>query len=124
MRSRTFLFHILAAIGFYLLCIFLFAFFVRLYTKHGEAIMVPDLRGKTYDEVVRVLSENDLEYAIADSTYDESKPALSVIDQNPKPDTRVKEYRTIYLTVNSRSAPSIKMPDLKDASLKQATDDP
>ncbi|MBK9732609.1 MAG: PASTA domain-containing protein [Chitinophagaceae bacterium] len=119
--SRKFLYNILGAIGFYIGVFLLFAVFVRSFTKHGVAITVPDLEGKSLEEAIKLLHKSDLEYAITDSTYDAKKPALSVIDQNPGAASKVKDGRTIYLTVNASMAPEVKMPDLKDASLKQAT---
>ena len=119
--SRNFLFHLIGALVFYSICMLLFVVFVRGYTKHGESITVPDVRGKTYDEASRILQKSKLEFRISDSSYVENKPPLAIIDQTPVANSKVKEYRTIYLTVNARSAPEVKMPDLKDASLKQAT---
>jgi len=119
--SRTFLFHVLGALLFYAVCVVLFIVFVRSYTKHGQSIIVPDIHGKTYEEATKILQKNNLEFRISDSTYVENKPPLAIIDQSPVANSKVKEYRTIYLTVNAKSAPEVKMPDLKDASLKQAT---
>lgn len=120
-RSRVFLFNMLGAIVFYVGIILLFALFVRSYTKHGQSISVPDLTGKTIDDAVKLIGKSGLEYKISDSSYDGKKEPLAVLDQNPKPASKVKADRTIYLTVNSKKAPQVKMPDLKDASLKQAT---
>jgi beta-lactam-binding protein with PASTA domain len=119
--SRAFLYCVIGAIVFYILFLLVFAFFVRSYTKHGEVVTVPDLQGKSFDEARTLLAGNDLEYKITDSSFDDKMPPLTVIDQTPQANSKVKEYRTIYLTVNSKTAPEIKMPDLKDASLKQAT---
>lgn len=119
--TRKFLYNVLGAIGFYISVFILFAIFVRSFTKHGEAIKVPELEGKPLADAVRLLKKSNLEYKVADSTYDSKMPALSVIDQNPEGNSSVKEGRTIYLTVNASMAPEVKMPDLKDASLKQAT---
>jgi beta-lactam-binding protein with PASTA domain len=61
-----------------------------------------------------------LNLKIVDSAYNAKKRPLTVLDQTPTANAKVKEGRTIYLTVNSRIPPMIKMPELKDASLKQA----
>ena len=120
-RSRKFLYNILGVVAFYLGFVLLFALFVRWYTNHGEMIEVPDIRGKNFEDAVTILEHQKLRYEIADSSFDDSKPPLTVIDQNPRPKSPVKEYRTIYLTVNSKAAPRIQLPDLKDVSLKQAS---
>lgn len=121
LRSRNLLYNLLGAFAFYLLVVLLFALFVRSFTKHGSSIPVPSVEGKSLEEAVRILHKSDLAYSIADSTYDAGKPALSVVSQNPAAASSVKEGRTIYLTINASLAPEVKMPDLKDASLKQAT---
>lgn len=120
-RSRKFLYNVLGAIALYAVFALLFVFFVRWYTNHGETIEVPNIRGKHFNEAVKILENQHLHFQISDSSYDDSKPPMAVLDQNPDPKSRVKEFRTIYLTVNSKAAPRIQLPDLKDVSLKQAS---
>jgi beta-lactam-binding protein with PASTA domain len=90
------------------------------YTQHGETITVPDLRGMSMEQVERQLKSKNLEFAILDSLYDKDLKPSAVIDQNPKPDAKVKENRTIYLTINAFNPPEFKMPNLVDKSLRQA----
>lgn len=90
------------------------------YTNHGQTITVPDLSGKKVREVQQTLASRKLEFAVIDSSYSDKVMPLTVIDQNPKPGSKVKEERTIYLTINALNPPKVKMPDLRDASLKQA----
>lgn len=90
------------------------------YTKHGETISVPDVRGLQPDKVKEFLSDKHLQFQIIDSMYDAKRPKGSVIDQDPIPDAKVKENRTIYLTINSNTPPHVKMPNLIDVSLRQA----
>ena len=48
-------------------------------------------------------------------------PAGIVLDQTPSGGSRVKEGRTIYLTINTLEIPKIKLPDLADnSSVRQA----
>jgi eukaryotic-like serine/threonine-protein kinase len=61
-----------------------------------------------------------LQFAVFDSLYEKDSKPNSVLDQNPKPDAKVKENRTIYLTVNAFNPPQFKMPKLVDKSLRQA----
>ena len=45
-----------------------------------------------------------------------------IVDQNPAAGTFVKEERIVYLTINSASVPTMKMPDIaNNSSLRQAT---
>jgi len=90
------------------------------YTRHGESVMVPDLRGQTVSQVDAFLSDKNLNYLVYDSTFVVGKQALEVLEQEPPAGSKVKEERRIYLTVNAESAPEVKLPNLKDASLKDA----
>jgi beta-lactam-binding protein with PASTA domain len=90
------------------------------YTDHGESVTVRDLRGMTMEQVKKVLEDSKLDYVVSDSTFQANKKAESILDQDPKPGTKVKEHRTIYLTINAKKAPKVKMPYLVDKSLRQA----
>ncbi len=92
------------------------------YTNHGESITVPDLKDLTFDQVQEQLTNLKLHSTILDSAYVAGKSSLIVLDQDPKPYSKVKEYRTIYLTVNAIKPPQVVMPNLKEGvSLQAAT---
>ena len=93
---------------------------LSMYTKHGEFVSVPDITGKSLYDAKNELSDFDLDYLVVDSTYDESKPPLSVLDQQPRKKARVKDGRKVYLTLNSSQPPSVKIPNIIDNSLRQA----
>ena len=119
-KSKTFLYTILvmilaAGVSFYLLYNWL-----NSYTHHGESITVPDVRGLSEEKLARFIEDKHLRYKIVDSLFEDSKTPGTVIEQDPKPDSKVKENRTIYLTVNSSRPPKVKMPDLVDVSFRQA----
>ena len=90
------------------------------YTHHGENIAVPDLRGMRLGKLNSVLAVHNFHFRIVDSLYDGDKPPGTVLDQDPAPGSKVKENRTIYLTVNATQPPDVKMPDLVDVSFRQA----
>lgn len=119
-HQHPILFHLSAVLV--LLTIFIVGgiIFLKSYTQHGQTITVPDLSGKKVNEVERILNNRDLQFQVIDSSYSDKVMPLTVIDQNPKPGSKVKEERTVYITLNSLTPPKVKMPDLKDASLKQA----
>ncbi|MEI6817215.1 MAG: PASTA domain-containing protein [Bacteroidota bacterium] len=86
------------------------------YTKHGETITVPDLRGMTTDKVADFLQDKHLKYVIIDSIFVFKKARGSVLEQDPDPNAKVKENRTIYLTINAKVPPQVKFPQLEDYS--------
>lgn len=91
------------------------------YTRHGESLTVPDIKGLKIEDAERVLAEKKLRFVITDSLYFSDKPTSSVLDQNPAPQSKVKEGRVIYLTINANVAPTILMPNLIDVSMRQAS---
>lgn len=97
------------------------AFALKSYTRHGESLEVPDVRGLKISDAVRVLEAKHLRFAVSDSVYFEDKPRLAVLEQNPAQKSAVKEGRIIYLTINSNSAPKVPLPNMLDVSLRQAS---
>ena len=120
LKSKIFLINLLIAL---VLIASVFGFTYRWldkYTKHGETISVPDLRGLSPEKVKDFLKDKHLRYEIVDSIYELKKRKGTVIEQDPLTDSKVKENRTIYLTVNAKMPPQVKMPNLMDVSYRQA----
>ena len=89
-------------------------------THHGESISVPDLRGMDLERLETFLENKSLRFQIIDSLFDGTKAGGIVLEQDPAPESKVKEGRTIYLTINSATPPKVKMPNLIDVSYRQA----
>jgi beta-lactam-binding protein with PASTA domain len=90
-------------------------------TRHGETITVPNLEGMSLLEMDDFLKKRHLNYEVSDSGYSTQYPPLAILKQYPLAGSYVKENRKIYLTVISRQAKSVKLPnDLIDGSLKNA----
>ena len=91
------------------------------FTDHGNSVSVPDLKGMNIKKVNDFLKTKNLSFKIADSSVYllDQKPG-TIVEQDPQPDEKVKQGRTIYLTITRSSAPMVKVPALKDVSLRQA----
>ncbi|MEQ8712368.1 MAG: PASTA domain-containing protein [Cyclobacteriaceae bacterium] len=99
----------------------LFFFFVYLpaSTNHGETITVPDLEGATIEELDDYLVKRNLRYEITeDSGYSANYAPLAVLKQFPLANSQVKENRKVYVTLNAKSPPLVRMPRLIDGSVK------
>jgi len=120
LKSRTFLYSLVTIFLVIGISLYLLYIWLNTYTHHGESITVPDVRGMSEEKLARFIEDKHLRYKIVDSLYEDSKAPGTVIEQDPKPDSKVKENRTIYLTVNSSRPPKVKMPDLVDVSFRQA----
>lgn len=118
-RTKSFRNNFIAAICT-VAAILLIAFFsLRFYTKHGEGLDVPEVKGLSVSQAISKLEELGLRYEI-DSVYVSDKPPGIVTDQDPEAGTFVKENRTIYLTINVTQAPNVKFPDIEFKSLREA----
>jgi hypothetical protein len=61
-----------------------------------------------------------LPFLVIDSIYSDEVPKGTVADQDPLPGTGAKRGRKIYLTVNALMPQQVKMPDLRNLSIRQA----
>lgn len=119
LRSRKFAFHFALAVSIVVLLLSTIYLGLGNYTNHGESITVPSFRGLDPKDLTQFVQDKGLRYKIVDSIYNPRVPK-GVIDQDPRPDSKVKEGRTVYLTINSVLPPQIRMPNLIDVSDRQA----
>jgi beta-lactam-binding protein with PASTA domain len=119
LKTKQFRNTILMAVGT-VLFVFLLAFFsLGIYTRHGSGIQVPQLQTLPIDKAIALLKAQNLEYKI-DSVYVPDEKPGSVVQQDPDPGTMVKENRTIYLTIVTRIAPNVALPDLEPYTYREA----
>ncbi|PWS33634.1 PASTA domain-containing protein [Pedobacter paludis] len=119
LKTRSFRNNVLAAIITVVVLLLIAFFSLRYYTKHGEGLNVPMVKGLTFEQAVIKLEEAGLKYEV-DSVYIMDQPPGIVIDQDPDPNTFVKDNRTIYLTINAGKTPNTKFPDIEFKSLREA----
>ena len=117
---RKIVINLLIVFGLSIILGFLFLkVYLPTYTNHGETVSVPDLSGYTFEEATDLLDNSGLQFAISpDSGYSTEHPALAILKQIPESGALVKSGRRIYLTLNARNAPIIKMPNLVNIQLK------
>lgn len=95
--------------------------YLPLYTNHGETVSVPDLSGYAYEEAINLLESSNLQYEVSpDSGFSTEQPPLGILKQIPAANSQVKSGRKVYLTLNARNAPIIKMPNMENMLLKNA----
>jgi beta-lactam-binding protein with PASTA domain len=121
LTSRIFLKHLLIAVSIIVSLSIIALLFLRIYTRHGQALSVPDIIGLGIPEADSILAERELRYQIVDSVYNANLTRGSIIDQNPSPEFKVKKGRTIFLTINAFNPEFIRMPNVVGVSLRQAT---
>lgn len=106
-----------------LLIVFFFYIYLPSTTNHGETITVPELIGVSYDDLEEYVTQRNLRYEITtDSGYSERYDPLTILSQNPKAGSKVKENRKIYLSLNATVPPKVKMPNLINTDIQNARD--
>ncbi len=91
------------------------------YTRHGETVTVPNVREMTVEEAEKAFRQEGLVCVISDTRYVKNLAAGIVLDMKPNAGEKVKEGRTIYLTINTREVPLCAVPDVADnSSFRQA----
>ncbi len=94
--------------------------FLNIYTRHGQNVVVPDLKGLQATQAESLLNSKGLTVQVIDSLFKSDAVPGSIVDQTPKPDNKVKEGRSIYVTIYSYNPQQISIPDLVDFSSRQA----
>jgi len=116
-----------------LLSLLLYVVFAWLnsYTHHGEKLDLPDVTHLSLDEATKILTDNGLRYTVEDSVFAEDVMPGMVVSQVPKPFFtdpktgeqevyKVKERRTVYLTINKLRPPKVIFPNLVGSSKRIA----
>lgn len=119
-KSRIFAKHLLIAVIGTIIFIWLIFFGLKLYTHHGQALLVPDFTGLNRAEAQELARDKDLHIEIVDSVFISGRRKGTVVDQNPRPDFKVKENRTIFLTVNAFNQAKVPVPNIVGVSYRQA----
>lgn len=89
-------------------------------TRHGQRLIVPEIRGMNVEEAREILAKDNLELVVMDSIYTPEQPPGTVLDQSPEPRTTVKSGRKIFLVINSTSPRMDVIPYVAGYSLRQA----
>jgi beta-lactam-binding protein with PASTA domain len=91
------------------------------YTRHGQAIEVPDLTNLLYEDAREVLDRLDLLIVEETKKFDTGNefPIGVIMTQNPRPGSYVKSGRRIYVIV-SKGEQTVEMPRLLGGSERNA----
>lgn len=119
--NKFFWLNIIAMIVVVIVMVFGVLKWLDIHTHHGETVMVPDVKGMTVEEATKMFRNHGLVCSISDTKYVKDKAAGIILDLKPGVGEKVKEGRTVYLTVNTLDIPLRAIPDVADnSSLRQA----
>lgn len=120
LKTRPVLANILLVILLFILLSNVSLLFLRVYTHHGQTLIVPSYKGLSNKEAASLSRKKNLRYQIIDSTYVFDAVPGSVIEQYPSPGDKVKQKRIIYLTIASVTPEYAPIPKLIDVSIREA----
>lgn len=88
---------------------------LKIYTRHGESIQVPDYTGMDMRDAMRKAEKQNFRIVAIDSFFDSNKRPNTIYQQDPMPNQRAKEGRTIYVSKYRAQADSVLLPTLMRA---------
>ena len=89
------------------------------FTNHNQYQIVPELKGMNVAEAAAKLRQSNLVLEIPDSIFEASTSPGNIIIQTPKAGSKIKNNRTIYVTIRSFSTQQVSIPSIVDLSLRQ-----
>lgn len=121
LTSRVFFLQILASIAIVAAISYLFFHWITFTTNHGQEISVPDLSKLSAEQAEEKLAAVDLDYIILDTVdFRPDFPKLTIVEQEPKAGSKVKEGRKIYIKINASTYTMVSLPDLVEKTYRQA----
>ncbi|WP_293873019.1 PASTA domain-containing protein [Flavobacterium sp.] len=121
LSSRVFFAQILAALAIIAAVSYLFFHWITYTTHHGEEITVPDLSKLSAEQAQEKLVAIDLDYIILDTVdFRPDFPKLTIVEQEPKAGSKVKQGRKIYIKINASKYTMVSIPDLVEKTYRQA----
>ena len=117
---KRFLIHLSLIIGVIITIIILSQLWLGHFTRHGQALTVPDFTGLTLTQAQKVATTHSLRLEVLDSLFLPNKIRGSIFRQIPEAGEKVKKNRRILVTINSILPRKVHAPSLVGFSLRQA----
>ena len=112
---NTLIFIVIIVLG-----VFLLNRWLNNYTQHGVEVSVPNIQGLYPEEAGPMLENIGIRLKVIDSTFSHRFPLGSIVEQNPLPHSHIKNGRQVYVILNAKQRPKIKLPNLINLSYRQA----
>lgn len=112
--------NLIIAIGVSILLLFAVLKWLDVYTRHNQAVVVPNLKGLDIENAGAALKHSKLEYNIIDSVFSKEVPPGAVVDIIPQAGSKVKEGRIVFITMNATNPQTVQVPEVEDLSFRQA----
>lgn len=89
------------------------------YTRQNENKVMMDVINRNLDDAIKILKSENYRYEVSDTLYTNKSSLGTIIDQYPKPNTRVKSGRTVRLKI-AHPEKSVAIPNLIGQSRRSA----
>ena len=89
------------------------------YTRQNQNRIMIDIENRNLDEAIKILNSQDYKYEVSDTLYSNKFKLGTIVDQYPKPNTRVKSGRTVRLKI-AQPEKSVAIPNLIGQSRRSA----
>lgn len=114
LSSRIFLSNIIKMLAVVVVLFLMTNWWMRCYTNHGESVQVDDFTGLIMKDAVKKGKNKGFQFEVIDSSWQLGKPGGIILNQTPKPFSRVKEGRKIYLTVTTYGTETVRLPEFSN----------
>ena len=120
LTSRTFFTQAFIALAIVVVFTFIVIQLLDFRTNHGQEIKVPDLSKMKLEIAEEKLNELDLEVFLLDTVeFNADFPPFTILEQDPKAGSLVKDGRKIYVKLNAGEFTEITIPEFKDKTFRQ-----
>ena len=89
------------------------------YTRQNQNRIMVDIKNRNIDDALKILKSENYRYEVSDTLYTNKFQLGTIVDQYPKPNTRVKSGRTVRLKI-SQAEKSVAIPNLIGQSRRSA----
>lgn len=114
--SRIFLWNFAKMLAVIVGILLMTNWWLRCSTNHGESVQVDDFTGMQMRDAKKKGRSKDFQFEVIDSAWAVGQPGGIIISQTPKPFSRVKEGRKIYLTITTWNAELVELPGFANYS--------
>tara|TARA_B100001245_G_C22890599_1_gene428878 strand:+ start:1041 stop:1796 length:756 start_codon:yes stop_codon:yes gene_type:complete len=89
------------------------------YTRQNQNRIMIDIKNRNLDDALKILKSENYRYEVSDTLYTNKFELGTIVDQYPKPNTRVKSGRTVRLKI-AQPEKSVAIPNLIGQSRRSA----
>jgi len=112
LSSRIFLINFAKLVAILAVTYFVLFRLLNCYTRHGESAKVGNYVGLSVQQATTKAEGEGFDISVSDSIFLIGQRPDMVTAQNPTPNSKVKQGRTIYLTITKAKADLIMLPSL------------